>query len=288
MKKQILCFTAALILLFPLLVAAQQSFITGTVQGPDGVVIDGATIYVCTGLVKAEREAREGGKTRKSGTFKVRYPEGKQADLFAWKAGYEPLIRRDVSSPSELGVLKLPGTNDSAIVEKRNIESAQQAAQQKAKNRENERQRRQKTWEEHEKTYPNGVHLPLPGLRDSELIARENSLPRRIKVLVLTPSGQLLDDGNEKTVRVSFGENLQVEKYSPKKWFLINAIANGSFYGEGRIDVLAPHEKTWDICIWAKGYEPLLIRNVTAPSDLGTVKLTGPNQELEEVHHITK
>lgn len=309
MKRQLLSVTAALFLSFPLAAAAQQqSYITGTVQGPDGAALDGATIYVCTGLVKAEKETRENGKahmvlyyssaqpgsgkcegtgkTGKGGTFKVRYPEGKQADLFAWKAGHEALIMRGVSSPSELGVLKLPGTNDSAAVERRNIETAQRAAQQKAKNRDAEGQRRQQAWEEREKTYPGGVHVPLPGLRDNELIARENSLPRRIKAIVLTPSGQPLEDGNEKTVRVSFGENLQVKQHSPKKWFLANAIANGSFYGAGRIDVLAPHEKKWDICIWAKGYEPLLIRNVTAPSDLGAVKLTGPNAELEELHHI--
>ena len=171
MKKHLLSVTTALFLSIPLAVAAQQqSYITGTVQGPDGAALDGATIYVCTGLVKAEREARENGKTRmvlyyssaqpgsgkcegtgktsKGGLFKVRYPEGKQADLFAWKAGHEALIMRGVSSPSELGVLKLPGTNDSAAVERRNIETAQRTAQQKAKNREIEGQRRQKAWEE--------------------------------------------------------------------------------------------------------------------------------------------
>ncbi|MBO4313441.1 MAG: hypothetical protein J5838_04035 [Desulfovibrio sp.] len=312
MKRQLLSFAAALVLCFPLAAAAaqQQSFITGTVQGPDGAALDGATVYVCTGLVRAEREAREGGKARmvlyystaqpgggkcegtgrtgKDGGFKVRYPEGRQADLFAWKAGHEALIMRGVSSPSELGVLKLPGTNDSAAVERRNVETAQRAVQQKAENREKEGQRRQKAWEEREKTYPGGVHVPLPGLRDAELIARENSLPGRIKAIVLTPSGQPLEDGNENTVRVSFGENIQVEKHSPKKWFLANAIAHGSFYGGGRIDVLAPREKKWDVCIWAKGYEPLLIRNVTAPSDLGTVKLAGPNAELEELPHVKK
>lgn len=311
MKRQLLGFTASLILSFPLAAAAQQqSFITGTVQGPDGTALDDATVYICTGLVKAEREARENGKprmvlyyssaqpgsgkcegtgkTRRGGIFKVRYPEGKQGDLFAWKAGYEALIMRGVSSPSELGELKLPGTNDSASVEKRNIEAAQRAAQQKAEYREKERLRRQQAWEKQEKTYPGGVHVPLPGLRTQALIAEEDSLPRRIKAIVLTPSGQLLDDGNENTVRISVGENMELKKYSPKKWFLVNAVANGTFYGDGRIDVLAMHTKKWDICIWAKGYEPLLIRNVAAPSDLGTVKLSGPNTELEELPHTLK
>ncbi len=311
MKKQILRFAAALILSFPLVAAAdQQSYITGTVQGPDGIALDGATIYICTGLVKAEREVREGAKTRmvlyyssalpgsgkcegtgrsrKDGSFKVRYPEGKQADLFAWKAGHEALIVREVSSPSELGELKLPGTNDTAAVEKRNIENAQRMAQQKAEYRKQEGLRRQQAWEEREKTYPGGVHVPLPGFRSHELIAQENSLPKRIKAVVLTPSGQLLEDGNENTVRISIGEEIEVRKHSPKKWFLANAVGNGSFYGEGRIDVLAPDGKPWDICIWAKGYEPLLIRNVTAPSDLGTVKLSGPNTELEELPHVLK
>ena len=311
MKRQILGFAMALILSVPLAAAAQQqSFITGTVQGPDGAALDGATVYVCTGLVKAEREAREGGKNRmvlyystaqpgsgkcegtgrtaRGGLFKVRYPEGKQGDLFAWKAGHEALIMRGVSAPSELGALKLPGTNDSAVVEKRNIETVQRVAQQKAETRENEGLRRQRAWEEQEKTYPGGVHVPLPGRRDHELIAKENSLPKRIKAIVLTPSGQLLDDGNENTVRISIGENIQVEKYSPKRWFLVNAVGNGTFYGEGRVDVLAPHGRQWDICIWAKGYEPLLIRNVTAPTDLGTLKLAGPNTELEELPHTQK
>ena len=311
MKRQLCGFTAALILGLPLAAAAQQqSFITGTVQGPDGAALDGATVYVCTGLVKAEREAREGGKTRmvlyyssaqpgdgkcegtgrtrRDGVFRVRYPEGKQADLFAWKAGHEALILRGVSSPSELGEMKLPGTNDTAAVEKRNIENAQRMAQQKAETRAKEGQRRQLAWEEQEKTYPGGVHVPLPGLRDHDLIARENSLPKRIKAIVLTPSGQLLEDGNENTVRVSIGEEIEVRKYSAKKWFLANAVGNGTFYGEGRIDVLAPDGKQWDICIWAKGYEPLLIRNVTPPADLGTVQLSGPNTELEELPHIIK
>ena len=307
MKRQLFSFTAALVLSFPLIaVAQQQSFISGTVEGPDGAVLGGATVYICNGLVKAEREERENGKprmvlyyssaqpgggkcegtgkTNKEGIFKIRYPEGKEGDLFAWKAGHDALIMRGVSSPSDLGVLKLPGTNDSAVVEKRNIETAQSADRQKAENREHERERRQKAWEEHEKTYPDGVHVPIPGHQEHELLA----LPRRIKAIVLTPSGQLLEDGNENTVRISFGENIQVEKYSPKKWFLINAVANGFFYGEGRIDVFAPHEKQWDICIWAKGYEPLIIRNVTAPSDLGTVTLSGPNSELEELLHTHK
>ena len=311
MKRQILSFAAALILSIPLAAAAQeQSFVTGTVQGPDGAALDGATIYICTGLVKAEREVREGaktrmvlyytsaqpgsgkcegtGKSRKDGSFKVRYPEGKQADLFAWKAGHEALIVRGVSSPSEVGVVKLPGTNDTAAVEKRNIENAERNARMKAEIREKTRLRRQQDWEKQEKTYPGGVHVPLPGLRDAELIARENSLPKRIKAIVLTPSGQLLDDGNENTVRVSIGESIEVQKYSPKKWFLANAVGNGTFYGEGRIDVLVPDGKPWDICIWAKGFEPLLIRNVTSPADLGTLKLAGPNTELEELPHTIK
>ncbi len=311
MKRQILRFAAALILSFPLVAAAQeQSYITGEVQGPDGTALEGATIYICTGLVKAEREVRDGsktrmvlyyssaepgsgkcegtGKSRKGGAFKVRYPEGKQADLFAWKAGHEALIVRGVSSPSEVGVVKLPGTNDTAAVEKRNIENAQRNAQQIAAIRENTRLTRQKAWEEREKTYPGGVHVPLLGLRDAQLIAEEKSLSKRIKAIILTPSGELLEDGNENTVRVSLGEGIEVKKYSPKKWFLVNAVSNGTFYGEGRVDVLAPDGKPWDICIWAKGYEPLLIRNVTSPADLGTLKLAGPNTELEELPHTIK
>ncbi len=311
MKRQLFSITAAMILCFPIAAAAQQqSFITGMVQGPDGTSLDGATIYICTGLVKAERMPKENAKTRmvlyystaqpgsgkcegtgktsKGGMFKVRYPEGKQGDLFAWKAGHEALIVHGVTSPSDAGVLKLPGTNDSAIVEKRNIESEQQKAKMKADIRENTRLMRQQKWEEQEKTYPGGVHVPLLGLRDAQLIAEENSLPRRIKAIVQTPSGQLLEDGNENTVRISIGENLQIEKHSAKKWFLTNAVANGTFYGEGRIDVLAPKDKQMDICIWAKGYEPLLIRNVTAPLDLGTVKISGTNSDLEELPHIHK
>ena len=87
---------------------------------------------------------------------------------------------------------------------------------------------------------------------------------------------------------VAVGESIEVQKYSPKKWFLANAVGNGSFYGEGRIDVLVPDGKPWDICIWAKGFEPLLIRNVTSPADLGTLKLAGPNTELEELPHTIK
>ncbi len=312
MKRQLLGLAASLIFSFPLAAAAQQqSYITGSVQGPDGSALKGATIYVCTGLVKAEREEREGAKTRmvlyyssaqpgsgkcegtgksgKDGSFKVRYPEGKTGELFAWMSGYEAQIMRGVSAPSDVGVVKLPGTNDTAAVEKRNIETAQQKAQQKAKYLEEERLRRQHSWEEQEKTYPGGVHLPLKGYTDeNERLKAENSLPRRVKALVLTPSGELLDDGNEKTVRVSVGENLQLEKYSNKKWFLANAVGNGTYYGEGRIDALVPHEKQWDICIWAKGYEPLIIRNVKAPKDLGMVQLSGVNAELEELPHIIK
>ena len=310
-KGRMLSLAAAMIFCLPLAAAAQEkALVTGTVLGPDGAALEGATIQICTGVVKAEREARENAKTRmvlfystaepgggkcegtgksgKGGAFKVRYPEGKQADLLAWKAGYEAQIVRGVSAPSDVGAVKLPGTNDSAVLEKRNVESAQQAAKLVADARANEGLRRQQAWEEREKTYPGGVHVPLPGIRDAELIAKEKSLSKRIKAVVLAPDGKLLEDGNENTVRVSLGEDIEVVKHSPKKWFLAGAVGNGDFYGEGRVDVLAPDGKKWDICIWAKGYEPLLIRDVEAPADLGTVQLAGANADLEELPHTFK
>lgn len=310
-KRQLTGLTAAAILCFPLTaMAQQQSFITGTLVGPDGTTLDGATIYVCNGLVKAESEARENAKTRmvlyyssaqlgggkcegtgktgKGGSFKVRYPEGKQGELFAWKAGHDAVILRNVTSPSDLGQIKLTGTNDSSVVEKRNIETVQATTKQKTENREKEGLRRQKAWEEQEKTYPDGIHVQLPGLPSDELTALQNSMPARVWGAVLTPDGKKLDDGNENTVRISFGENIEVQKYSPKKWFLVNAVGNGTFYGNGRIDVLLPKDKEFDICIWAKGYEPLMIRKVKAPLNLGEVKLSSENHELEEITHTVK
>ena len=59
-------------------------------------------------------------------------------------------------------------------------------------------------------------------------------------------------------------------------------------HGNGRIDVLLPKDKEFDICIWAKGYEPLMIRKVKAPLNLGEVKLSSENHELEEITHTVK
>lgn len=296
--------------------AQQQSFITGSVQGPDGAALGGATVYVCTGLVEARREdpnpgqtkprmalyytsAKPGdgkcegtGKTGKTGDFKVRYPEGKQGDLFAWKAGFDAVIVRGVSSPSDVGAVKLTGTNDTAMLDKRNVEFMQQRAQQTAHAQESGRQKRLELWAKHEKEFPGGVPVVTAqnvgyarfGI-SLEQAVQEHLLatPHRIKAKLLTPEGTPVPYDDDARVRIAFGENLQLEKRTPKKWYLTNVAAHGDFYEDGNLDVLAVPTKQWDICIWAKGYEPLLLRGVTAPADLGALKLTTPNTTLQDI-----
>ena len=287
--------------------AQAQSFITGTVQGPDGAALEGATVYVCTGLVEAKREEpREGqkgarmalyystakagdgkcegtGKSRKAGEFKVRYPEGKEADLFAWKEGFEAMIVRGVSSPSDVGAVKLPGTNDTKAVEKRNIEALQKAEKQKADNQEGSRQARLKRWQEHERNFPDGVHVSAQKTYASQdNSAQEQTAARRIKGKLLTPQGQPVAHDDKAPVLILFGRDLQLEKRTPQNWRLKNVASLGNLYEDGNLDLIA-QQGQWDVFIWVKGYEPLLLREVRAPSDLGSIKLTGPNTELEKV-----
>ena len=301
----------------------EKSLITGTVQGPDGAALGGVTVYVCTGLVEARREdpnpgqtkprmalyystAQPGGgkcegsgKTGRAGDFKVRYPEGKQGDLFAWKAGFDAVIVRNVSAPSDVGALKLPGTNDTAMLDKRNVEFMQQKAQHEAHAQEAGRQRRLDNWAKHEKDYPGGVPIitdyqvsmtnGFNGHNHEEVRAGLLLITNhRIKAKLLTPEGKPVQNVKDAPVRVVLGENLQLEKRTPQKWLLTNVTKPGDFYEDGNLDLLAVPTQPWDICIWAKGYEPLILRNVTAPADLGALKLTTPNTTLEDIvgtHH---
>ena len=173
--------------------AAPQEYVTGSVQGPGGEAVDGATVYICTGLVKTEVEqpkdasgktkiilyytsAKPGdgrcegtGRTNREGKFKVRYPADREGGaLFVWKKLYEPIIVRDVKAPMELGVVKLPGTNTIERMDKRNIEAKMKADKLAAENRAKARETRIRVWRDHEEMYPGGIRK----LRDRYVITQ--------------------------------------------------------------------------------------------------------------------
>ena len=322
--------------------AAEQGYVTGAVQGPGGEAVDGATVYICTGLVKAEKADTpnasgkprmvlyyssangagrcEGtGRTNREGKFRVRYPVDKKGELFVWKKHYQALIRRDVASPSDLGIVKLAGGSDTEVLEKRNIEAAQQQQQLAASNAAQHRATLQRAWEANEKNFPNGLQLI-----DGEVITRadyqkaramydeahkknqsgdglvvrkdRNGRPLyasqvvesamggwRVKGKILTPDGKPFEPAHTERPLITFGEKLEVTKQSAERWFVSNAAGLGQLYVDGNMDLRAPADKSWDILIWSKGYEPVLVRGVRSPADLGTIRFPARNDALKEV-----
>ena len=315
--------------------AAEQNYVTGSVQGPAGEAVDGATVYICTGLVNAQPEVDKQGKTRiylyytsakpgdgkcegtgrtnREGKFRVRYPaEREGAALFVWKKLYEPIIVRDVKSPSDLGVVKLPGTNEITLMEKRNLEAKQKADKLAAENAAKSKAKRIEVWARHEQDYPGGIlkykgetitmadfakaneecakgnasgvfrQLDKSVILNSELSQHE-STSMRVKGRILRPDGTPLPFDDHVRTTIGIGQDIQLDKATPNRWFMSNVVSFGSLYEDGNMDFFAPHNKKWDLIIWHPGFEPVIFRGATPPSDIGAIKLQATNADLKEI-----
>ena len=54
---------------------------------------------------------------------------------------------------------------------------------------------------------------------------------------------------------------------------------------EGVLDFQGQAGSTYDFIIWATDLEPLIVRNVRAPGDIGTVRIKGYNKTLRQVEY---
>lgn len=70
------------------------------------------------------------------------------------------------------------------------------------------------------------------------------------------------------------------------RWFLKPShlgIATGHVDDNGNVEVRGEVGKTYDIILWLKGYEPVVLRNITCPANIGTQKSPGVNGTLREI-----
>ena len=78
---------------------------------------------------------------------------------------------------------------------------------------------------------------------------------------------------------------LAIEKQDVR-WFLKPArlgIASGNVDDEGNVKIPGDPGKTYDIILWLRGYEPVVLKNVTCPADIGVQKSPGTNGTLREI-----
>ena len=334
--------SAALLALGSAAPAAERAPVTGLLQGPGGEAVDGATVYICTGLVKAEKAGTPNasgkqrmvlyystengagrcdgtGRTNREGKFSVRYPVGQKGDFFAWKKGYQALIVRGVGAPSELGAVRLPGASDAEVLEKRSVQALEEQAKRASDNAAGHREAMQRAWEAQEREFPNGLQringevvtqddyrkakamyeqARSRNASASGMVVRKDSRGKyllaesvmgsamagwRVKGRILTPEGKPFEPPHTEHVLITFGEKIEVARQSAQRWFLSNAAGLGTLYLQGNMDVRLPADKSWDIVIWSKGYEPIVIRGVRSPADLGAVRFPARNGELQEV-----
>ena len=62
----------------------------------------------------------------------------------------------------------------------------------------------------------------------------------------------------------------------------------GYVTNEGVLDFQGPVGRSYDIIIWTSGYEPLILRGLTVPGNIGTIKIKGYNKTLQQVLHTTR
>ena len=69
-------------------------------------------------------------------------------------------------------------------------------------------------------------------------------------------------------------------------WFLKPArlgISSGRVDDNGNVTIPGQAGQTYDIILWLKGYEPVVVKNVTCPANIGTQQSSGKNETLLEI-----
>ena len=78
---------------------------------------------------------------------------------------------------------------------------------------------------------------------------------------------------------------LAIEKQDVR-WFLKPArlgIATGHVDDNGNVSVPGQVGQTYDIILWLRGFEPVVVKNVTCPANIGTLQSSGKNETLREI-----
>ena len=78
---------------------------------------------------------------------------------------------------------------------------------------------------------------------------------------------------------------LAIEKQDVR-WFLKPArlgIATGHVDEEGNVSIPGQVGQTYDVILWLKGFEPVVVKNVTCPANIGTQQSSGKNETLREI-----
>ena len=78
---------------------------------------------------------------------------------------------------------------------------------------------------------------------------------------------------------------LAIEKQDVR-WFLKPArlgISSGRVDDNGNVTIPGQAGQTYDVILWLKGYEPVVVKNVTCPANIGTQQSSGKNETLREI-----
>ena len=51
----------------------------------------------------------------------------------------------------------------------------------------------------------------------------------------------------------------------------------------GNVTIPGQAGQTYDVILWLKGYEPVVVKNVTCPANIGTQQSSGKNETLREI-----
>ena len=126
-----------------------------------------------------------------------------------------------------------------------------------------------------------GVKINLPGNNKGPAPATPAKVANSISGKFIGPDGAPM-----KRAQAIFALSpLAIEKQDVR-WFLKPArlgISSGRVDDNGNVTIPGQAGQTYDIILWLKGYEPVVVKNVTCPANIGTQQSSGKNETLREI-----
>ena len=126
-----------------------------------------------------------------------------------------------------------------------------------------------------------GVKINLPGNNKGPAPTTPAKVANSISGKFIGPDGAPM-----KRAQAIFALSpLAIEKQDVR-WFLKPArlgISSGRVDDNGNVTIPGQAGQTYDIILWLKGYEPVVVKNVTCPANIGTQQSSGKNETLREI-----
>ena len=128
-----------------------------------------------------------------------------------------------------------------------------------------------------------GVKVNLPGVNKSPAPAAPSSdkVAKSISGKFIGPDGAPM-----KRAQAIFALSPMAIDKQDVRWFLKPArlgIATGNVDDNGIVQIPGQVGQTYDIILWLKGYEPVVLKNITCPANIGTQQSSGKNETLREI-----